>query len=192
MTDDTTPSPRVLREGELYSPHHTSWREGAPLCWDPGWLYLQFFVPTPSTREARAVRQGQMQLGLISDDPDCAHVLYRVSAPRRPHKDAPIRGHVPYNQYINVPPELRPDPQQAPSRLAFAFHLVDALTGIFVALREGTLSPEFTQAWHAVMRAQASRDEDLALFIAARDRLSASYPSLASARRAATLSYVGA
>ena len=62
---------------------------------------------------------------------------------------------------------------------------------MLAALRQGTLSPEFTRAWHAAMRAQAAREFDPGMYRDAHLRLMAAYPNVAHAVRDATSSYLG-
>lgn len=148
-----------LRVGQLYIPGRTSYPEAVQYNYRSGGHELLMWLANPRESEVEAVRAGPCQFALLTWR-DVIFFLYRFEHLRGgiPWSDAPFSIHlVPPDQRTLPAPlsEIAHDPDEA--RALLQIILVDAGTGIVRALRAVTLSPAFTAALHAAIRAQAER-----------------------------------
>lgn len=140
----------VYRVGELYHPTRRSWPEVALYQYRGGSHELVLFLPRPTSREVRAVRQGLASFAFYADQN--LLVLLYAFGDGLPWSDAPFSWHLLPEAERVLPPETRGE-----ERALLSVVLVDAETGIIRALRVVTLSPTFTRLLHDAIREQAAR-----------------------------------
>lgn len=176
------------RVGQPYSPTRRGWPEIAQYNYRQGGHELVLFFRSPTSREIRAVRQGAAEFALYHHE-DLVVLLYRFGPPGEgvPWSDAPYTWHLVPPEQRTLPPagdELGPE-----ARALLSVILVDAGTGIVRALRQVSLSPEFTRALHDAIREQAARTWSEPVYDAQVDMLYGRYPTteaLLAAARART------
>lgn len=146
-----------IRVGELYVAGRTSWPEAIEWNWAKDLNELRLFFTNPSSQEIQAVKRGKVEFGLVVRQ-DIIFLAFRfLPAPGNqqgiPWSDAPYTYHM-LPQDRKGLPEADPGPEE---RSLLQIVLVDAGTGVSLAIRGVTLSPEFTQKMFAAIRAQAEQ-----------------------------------
>ncbi|MBI3654031.1 MAG: hypothetical protein HY231_23620 [Acidobacteria bacterium] len=131
--------------GKLYHPARTQWPEVTQYNFRAGQHELVLFLNNPTPREREALRRLPCEFGLRVEQ-DVIFLLYRFGGDV-PWSDAPYSIHLVPESERQIPaPEL-----SAETRTLLQVVLVDARTGLIVAMRAVTLSPEFTAALqHAI------------------------------------------
>lgn len=141
--------------GKPYNPHIKHWPvECAHYTLRRGHHELLMFLARPTDREVESVRQGPAEFALYVEPP-VLMLVYRFE-PGLPWSDAPCSIHL-------VPPDERELPaaiETEETRALLRVLLIDAGTGILLAIRAVSLSPTFTSALHAAIRAQAVAEWD--------------------------------
>jgi hypothetical protein len=147
----------VLSVGKPYNPARTRWPECSQYNYRGGQHELLLMFPGPTLSEVEAVRKGQAEFGLYVEPPVIL-VCYRFGAGKAgvPWSDATYDWH---KLHASRPDEatVPPDPAAASPELRaiLSVVLVDANDGNVNALRQVSVSPEFTAALHRAIRAQA-------------------------------------
>jgi hypothetical protein len=148
--------------GQLYDPRRRSWPEGADYNFRAGGHELRVFLGHATPREIAAVRTGRVEFGAMIELPeifvvsrfhnsdgkvvcsfDCSYSWHRVSPEERSQPPA----------WEETSPELR---------ALLTIILVEASTGIILALRTCSYSPEFTRSLHRAIADQAALPYDQA------------------------------
>jgi hypothetical protein len=138
----------VLEVGKPYISGRREWPEGVEYNFRAGEHELCFFFRSPPRIEVEALLRGEAEFALVVDGP-VIFLMYRFGEAIN-WSDAPYSWHL-------VPQDQRtlPDPEGPATRALLQIILVDAASGLILALRVVTFSPTFTRALHAAIRAQA-------------------------------------
>jgi hypothetical protein len=146
----------AIEVGKAYDSHRRRWPEGADYNFRAGGHELSIFLDGATAAEVEAIESGPVEFGFFAEPMglflitrfgplafDCSYHWQRLSAENRtlppPSED--------------VSPELR---------ALLTIILVDAFTGIVLALRTVTFSPEFTRALHRAIADQVGAPYDRA------------------------------
>ena len=139
----------IYRVGELYHRGHKRWREGVQFTYGPSGPELVMFQGNISEDAIGAVQGGPSEFAMVVDHPLIV-LAYRFG-------NTICWNDVPYCWHLQPPgrrviPRLDPSPE---ARALLWVSLVGAGDGIIHAQRGLTVSPSFTFALHAAIRAQA-------------------------------------
>ena len=144
-----------LEVGKPYQPGRRRWPEGVDYNWRSGGHELRLFLGGATRHEVEAVRSGPVQFGFFAEPEglfliarfgtrlsfDCSYNWHRLSADDR-----------------TLPP---PSEETSPKLWAIlTIILVEATSGIVLALRGVTFSPEFTGAIHRAIADQVGAPYD--------------------------------
>lgn len=141
------------RVGTLYHPKRTQWEEGTQFNWRSNSLLVELFFKHPKPVEIQAVKQGEATFGLVVKD-DVILLAFKLGV--LSWSDASYTWHrIPTDQNALPSLELRPHGRQL-----LTVFLIDAGTGILLAIRQVTLSHEFTVALFQAIVEQAQRPFD--------------------------------
>jgi hypothetical protein len=135
--------------GKLYNPNKQRWLEASQYSFRGGQHELVLFFSNPTPQEVEAVRRGTAEFALDVELPLIV-LCYRF-CDGIPWSDAPYTYHVLSEHERGLPPET----DGSTIRALLLVFLVDAETGILLAMRQVTLSPEFTTRLHEAIREQA-------------------------------------
>jgi hypothetical protein len=158
--------------GRPYDSRRTTWPEGADFNYRGGEHELRIFLEGATPREIEAVRSGPVDFGFFSEPEglflitrfgpslsfDCSYSWHRVDPAER-----------------TLPPpseETRPE-----LRALCHIILVEATTGVILALRAVSFSPEFTRALHRAIADQAAGSFDPAAHRQWADRMTRRFPT---------------
>lgn len=145
------------RVGELYSPNRTRWGEGTEYNWRANIHEIRMFFSQPLPSEVQAVKNGEATFGLVIKE-DVILLVFKFGS--LPFSDAPYTIHRVPEQERTLPPLLtRPT-----ERHLVTIFLVNADTGILLAIRQVSFSHDFTEALHQAIREQADRPFDQVKF----------------------------
>jgi hypothetical protein len=140
--------------GKPYDPRRTTWPEGADYNFRGGEHELQIFLEGATPREVEAIGSGPVEFGLLAEPSglglflitrfgrttfDCSYSWYRTARTTGDRTWPPL--------WEETSPELR---------ALLHIILVEATTGIVLALRAVSFSPEFTRAIHRAITEQAA------------------------------------
>ncbi|XXX79215.1 hypothetical protein WMF30_10615 [Sorangium sp. So ce134] len=172
----------ILSVGQLYHPGRTRWPEAVQYQLRGGTHELVMFWPGLAVRDIAAVRRGPCEFALLVQQP-VIWLLYRFDG-ACDWSDAPFSVHL-------VPeaergPAMAVDTLGATTRALLHVVLVDAGSGVVRALRQVSLSPEFTAALHAGINEQLAAPWDERAYDAALQRGYEAWPT-AEAMLAAAL-----
>ena len=145
----------TLIVGRPYSPSRRSWHQGADYNVRAGGHELRVFLGHATPREITAVRTGKAEFGLMIELPE----LFVVSRFHGPDDQVVASFDCSY-QWHRVSAEERTEPpawkETSPRLRALAtIVLVEATTGVVLALRSCSYSPEFTRSLHRAIADQA-------------------------------------
>jgi len=144
-----------LEVGKPYQPGRRRWPEGVDYNWRSGGHELRLFLGGATRHEVEAVRSGPVQFGFFAEPEglfliarfgtrlsfDCSYNWHRLSADDR-----------------TLPP---PSEETSPKlRAILTIILVEATSGVVLALRGVTFSPEFTRAIDRSIADQAAGPYD--------------------------------
>ena len=144
-----------LEVGKPYQPGRRRWPEGVDYNWRSGGHELRLFLGGATRHEVEAVRSGPVQFGFFAEPEglfliarfgtrlsfDCSYNWHRLSADDR-----------------TLPP---PSEETSPKlRAILTIILVEATSGVVLALRGVTFSPEFTRAIHRAIADQVGAPYD--------------------------------
>lgn len=158
--------------GKPYSPTRTQWEEGTEYNYRGerrGVHEIRLFFRHPKPIEVQSVKQGEATFGLVVQE-NLIVLVFKFGA--IPWSDAPYSWHMVPERERHLPPELRPG-----ERETLTVFLIDADTGILLAIRQVSFSPEFTRALHQAIRAQAGRPFDQVIYDRQLRALQARYQS---------------
>jgi hypothetical protein len=143
--------------GALYNENRTQWEEGSEYNWRSGIHEIRLFFRNPKPIEVQAVKQGEATFGLlISEDV----ILLAFKFGSIPWSDASYTIHrVPEHERTLPPLEIGPNERQL-----MTIFLVDAGTGMLLAIRQVSLSHDFTVALHKAINEQAHRPFDQVIY----------------------------
>jgi hypothetical protein len=182
------PSPNlvpVFRVGELFQSGRTNWPQGGQFTYSPGGLELTLFRTSMSAEVVNAVRQGEVELALITELPLIV-LAYRFG-------DAISWDDVPYSWHLQ-PASWRVVPSRGHSpdtRVLLWITLVDVSSGLICAQRGVTLSPNFTRTLHEAIHDQALLPFDADECTSAVSRVFLQYPTTADRLRLANVRTLG-
>jgi hypothetical protein len=168
----------VYQLGKPYHPDRKVWPECAQFNFRGGELELVLFFDGPSAGEIEAVRTGRSEFALYDGD-NLVVLCYRFEGKRAqvPWSDAPYQWHLlPESMRFPVPDPARLGPG---ARVILHVILVNATGGIIQALRQVTLSPEFSRRLYRAITHQAAAPWDRAAYDRQLESLYAGYPSTA-------------
>jgi hypothetical protein len=146
-----------LEVGKPYHPVRRSWPEGADYNYRSGGHELRIFLDGATPTEVKAIESGPEELGFFAQPEglffiaqfgptlsfDCSYHWRRLAPENR----------IPPPPWEETSPELR---------ALLTIILVDASTGLVLALRTVTFSPEFTRALHRAIANQVDAPYDRA------------------------------
>jgi len=164
--------------GELYHPGRTTWPEASQYNYRRREHELLLFLGAPSPREVDSIRHGDAEFALCVKPP-LILFIYRFH-PAMPWSDAPYSWHLVPQADRQIPPTL-----EEGQRALLSVVLVDSLTGIISAMRQLTLSPEFTHGLHEAITEQAAQSWDPVVYDRALNRLYGAASSATLANTAA-------
>jgi hypothetical protein len=151
----------LLAVGKPYHPDLRVWSEGADYNFRDGAHELRVFLPRASKAEITSVEEGPIEFGLWWDWPDLfvlsqfhdkrsRRLVMSFDCPYTWHRLAP-EDRVKPPAWEEVNPALR---------AVVNVVLIEATSGIVLALRICTYSPEFTRALHRTIADQAAMPYD--------------------------------
>ncbi|MGF1548690.1 MAG: hypothetical protein ACFCUG_15340 [Thiotrichales bacterium] len=145
--------------GDVYSPEHTRYDEGARYLYSDGAHELVLFWNGPTPAEVEGFRTRPMEVGLFTHGP-AAFFLYKI-------KDVCDWSDVAFNLHL-VPEEQRELPEEAAGdRARLRMVLVNAEDGVIRAKRIVSLDKVMTQAVKMVLRQQAADEFNRVIYEAA-------------------------
>jgi hypothetical protein len=154
--------------GEIYSPEHTRYDEGARYLYSDGAHELVLFWNAPTPAEVEGFRQQPMEVGLFSHGP-AVFLLYKIATVCE-------WSDVAFNLHM-VPEAQRQLPDEPPGeRARLRLVLVDAESGLIRAKRIVSLDKVMTQALKMTLRAQAADAFNRVIYEAAVQQVYARYP----------------
>lgn len=134
--------------GDVYSPEHTRYDEGARYLYSDGAHELVLFWNAPTPAEVEGFRTQPLEVGLFTHGP-AAFFLYKI-------KSVCEWSDVAFNLHL-VPEEQRALPDEPPGdRARLRMVLVNAEDGVIRAKRIVSLDKVMTQALKMVLCAQAA------------------------------------
>jgi hypothetical protein len=147
------PDLHLLEVGKPYDPRRTVWPEGADYNFRSGGHELRICLGRATPAEVEAVRAGPVELGAFAQP--AGLVLVARFGPTLSfdcsyhwHRMAEVTGD------RTLPP---PAEETSPTlRALLSVILVEATTGVVLALRAVTFAPEFTRAIHRAIAEQAA------------------------------------
>ncbi len=143
--------------GKLYSQTRTRWDEGTEYNFRSNVHEIRLFFRQPRPIEVQSVKTGEAQFGLVVKE-DVILLVFKFGA--LPWSDASYTWHrVPENERTLPPEELRPE-----ERAQVTTFLINADTGILLAIRQTSFSPEFTAKLHQAILDQAQQSFDQVRF----------------------------
>jgi hypothetical protein len=149
----------IRQVGEVYSPDHARYDEGARYTYTGGAHELVLFWSGPTPAEVDGFRMQPMEFGLFTHGP-AAFLLYKI-------KDVCEWSDVAFNLHM-VPEAQRELPNEEPGdRARFRMVLVDAEDGVIRAKRIVSLDKVMTQAVRHVMTEQLSAPFNRVIYEAA-------------------------
>lgn len=140
----------AIEVGKLYNPNRKVWPETTQYNFRDGGHELVLFYRRPTASEIQAVRTGKAEFALAVYE----SVLFFLSnfGGADHWDDAPFSIHlVPEAQRTIPPPPATPE-----TRALLSVILVDAASGLVRAMRQLTLSPDFTAKLVGLIHAQAA------------------------------------
>ncbi len=168
----------AIEVGKLYKEGRTSWPEVVEWNWAPDLNELRLFFRNPQPQEIQSVRVGKVEFGLVVEQ-DILLLLFRFLGAQPGQKgitwsDAPYSYHMVPQNRRGLPPEeaLSPD-----ARTLLQIVLVDASTGITLAIRMVSFSHEFTERLYQAIREQAAMPFDQVKYDRQLRWLYATYPN---------------
>jgi len=147
------------RVGTLYNKNRTWWEEGTNYNFRAGIHEILLTFRQPKPIEVQAVKQGEATFGLVVKD-DVILPVFKFGV--IPWSDASYTWHrVPSGERTlpKSPEELRTGERAQVTTL-----MINADTGILLAIRQTSFSHDFTVALHQAIREQAARPFDQVLF----------------------------
>jgi hypothetical protein len=189
----------IYEVGQLYHPNRTEWPEAVEYNYRAGEHELHLFLADPTPAEIQGVRIGSAEFSLYIER-DLLVLLFQFWEGQEVDEEpTPTLGvalpwsDAPYNWWLNAP-EDRTLPNPEPTdveRALLHVTLVNARTGIILALRAVTFSPEFTQHLNAAIRRQARTSWDPIRYDKALAALYRRYPTTDAMRHAAAMTCQG-
>jgi hypothetical protein len=158
----------TLEVGKPYHPDGQVWPERAGYSFRLGGHELRIFLGGATRREVEAVRAGSVEFGFFAKPPG----LFLIT-----RFGSQLSVHCSYNWHRVSPDERTlPPPSEETSpelRALITIILVEAPTGVVLALRGVTFSPEFTRALHRAIGDQVGTPYDRAAHEHWADRMTA-------------------
>lgn len=138
---------RVIEIGQRYHSDVDHWDEAVQYSYGSGQHDLTLFVPSPTPMEVAAVHAGRIRIGVITRH-GVVMLVYDIGGLTG---DAPFSWHrLPADQ------QIVPDPLPDGMGITLPIILVDADTGIVLAIRVVTGHPHVSQRLVEAVRAQAT------------------------------------
>lgn len=160
--------------GKLYHPNRTRWPQSPQFNFRSGLYELVLFFENATKAEIDAVRRDPAEFALTTTgNPDLLFFLYRFGS-RVPWGDAPYSWHMVPADQRSLPVALAPE-----QGILLPIILVEATTGIILAMRQVSLSPHFSRALVDHIIAQAARPFSQPRYDAALTRTYMRYPDSA-------------
>lgn len=145
------------RVGTLYNANTTRWSEGAEYNYRSGVHEIRLFFRNPKPGEVQAAKQGEANFALVVQQ-DIILLVFRYGI--IPWSDAPYAWYrVPENERT-VPPDMVSEQERMPVTL----FMVNADTGILLAIRQTSFSHDFSTKLHRAIREQIVRPFDQVLY----------------------------
>jgi hypothetical protein len=137
-----------LEVGKPYDPQRRSWPEGADYNYRAGGHEIRIFLRAAARAEVEAVRSGPVEFGFFADPMG----LFLIARFTRMSFDCSYQWHRVAVEDRTLPPAW----EEISPALRALIHilLVDAETGVVLALRDVSFSPEFTRALHRAIADQ--------------------------------------
>jgi hypothetical protein len=138
-----------LEVGKRYEPSRRRWPEGADYNYRSGGHELRLFLGGATPGEVDAVRFGPVQFGFFAE-PEGLFLITRFGT--RMSFDCSYNWHHVSAEDRTLPP---PSEETSPAlRALITILLIEANTGVVLAIRTVTFSPEFTRAIHRAIADQ--------------------------------------
>ena len=164
-----------LEVGKPYQPGRRRWPEGVDYNWRSGGHELRLFLGGATRHEVEAVRSGPVQFGFFAE-PEGLFLIARFGptlsfdCSYHWHRMAEVTG-----DRTLPPPAEETSPEL---RALLSVILIEATTGVVLALRAATFSPEFTRAIHRAIAGQAAGTYDRVEHLRWAEALTARYTTL--------------
>jgi len=147
----------AIEVGKPYHPARRSWPEGGGYNYRSEGHELRVFLRAAARAEVAAVASGLVEFGFFAE-PEGLFLIARLGPT--------LCFHCSYNWHrVSAAGRTLPPPTEETSpalRAPVTIILVEATTGIVLALRTVTFSPEFTRALHRAIAAQVGAPYDRA------------------------------
>lgn len=146
-----------IEVGQLYRETRTSWPEVVEWNWSINLNELRLFFRDPRPQEIQAVKIGATDFGLTIKG-DIIFLAFRFQGAQKgqagiPWSDAPYSYHMVPDDRKGLPDDL----SSPTAKSLLQIVLVNASTGITLAIRVVSLSHEFTQQMYRAIREQAEK-----------------------------------
>jgi hypothetical protein len=150
-----------LEVGKPYDVRRRVWAQGADYNYRAGGHELRLFLPRASPAEVLSVREGKIGFGLLIELPE----LFVISRFYAPSSQRVVMAFDCSYSWHRISPEERTDPpaweETSPKlRALCTVLLIEATTGVLLAIRTVSYSPEFTRAFHRAIADQAALPYD--------------------------------
>jgi hypothetical protein len=148
---------QLLQVGKPYDPDRRAWPEGADYNYRSGGHELRIFLRAAARSEVEAVQSGPVEFGFFAE-PEGLFLITRFGP--RLSFDCSYNWHRVAEGDRSLPP---PSEETSPElRALLTIILVEATTGVVLALRGVTFSPEFTRSLHRAIGDQVGAPYDRA------------------------------
>jgi hypothetical protein len=159
-----TPAMQLLTVGQPYDPGRRMWPEGADYNFRAGTHELRIFLTRATAAEVAAAQEGKIDFGLLIDLPEL-YIVSRFFDPRDPTRRV-MAFDCSYSIHRIAAADRTPPPateEISPAlRSLVSVILIEATTGVVLAFRALTYSPEFTRAIHRAIADQLALPYDQA------------------------------
>jgi hypothetical protein len=149
------PQPLYLYSvGKLYDPRRHRWDEGADYNFRGGEHELRIFLEGTTAKEVEAIGSGPVEFGLLAHPSGLG--LFLITRFGKAMFDCSYSWH--RMAHATGDRTLPPASEETSPELRALVHivLVEATTGVILALRAVSFSPEFTRAIHRAISQQAA------------------------------------
>ena len=141
--------PFALTPGTRYDSDKASWPEMMRAMWREDALVFELFLSEPSQDEIAGIEAHRVEISLFDTHAECLTLCLRV--PDGTGRDTIAWSDIPFSAHLHCPDGrihgFEPETIGSTTKLAARVCLVDADTGILMAMAQGTLNSDWTKRW---------------------------------------------